>query len=139
MFRLLQYYTRYQSARGAVGGLPVWVRWIVFLAAIPGMVLLLLSIFAFLVSLLALLLLTVPVYRLARWVTGPQAEVEAFVAPLGGVDFVEPAEFVSAGAGVNAGDRNTVVVETTVSDVTVQLTPVPQQGRRQIEVRIVEP
>ena len=139
MFRLLQYYTRYQSARGAVGVLPVWARWIVFLAAIPGIVLLLLSIFAFLVSILTLLLLTVPVYRLARWVTGPQADVEAFSAPLGGVDFVEPADFVSVGAGMNAGERNTVVVETTVSDVAAQLTPVPQQGRRQVEVRIVEP
>ncbi len=135
MLRLLKYYTQYQTARGALGGLPGWARWIVFLAAIPGIALLLLSIFVFVVSLLALLLLAVPMYRLARWVTGPQREEEPFRAPLGGVDFVEPAEFVSPSAGVH-GDT---VVETTVSETTVELTPVARQGRRQIEVRIVEP
>lgn len=143
MFRVLQYYGRYQSARGALGGLPAWARWLVFLAAIPGIILLLLSAFAFFVSLFVLLLLAVPVYRLASWVSGPQPEVEAFQAPLGGVDFVEPAEFVPLSSEAHSSDHGTVVMETTVSEsaseAAVQLTPVPRQGRRQIEVRIVEP
>jgi hypothetical protein len=68
--RLWTYYGNFQSVRGRFGGLPQWARGLVFLAALPGIALAVLSILAFLVSILALLLLTVPVYRLMQVVTG---------------------------------------------------------------------
>jgi hypothetical protein len=61
---VFEYYNRFQTFRGRVTGLPVWARYIVFLAALPGILLLALSILAVLVSILALLLLAVPAYRL---------------------------------------------------------------------------
>src|ERR1051326_8097707 len=64
MFKLFEYYGRYQNLRGSVGQWPGWARFILALFAMPGIVLLGLSILALLVSLAALLLLTVPVYRL---------------------------------------------------------------------------
>ena len=136
MLRLLRYYSKYQTAKGAWSGIPVWGRWLLFLVALPGLALLLLSITAFFVSLFALLLLIVPVYRVLAWLTGSRTEpVEEFVAPLGSVDFVEPAEPVSASTEVH-GESSGFAVET--SETTVELTPVPPTGRRQIEVRIVE-
>lgn len=64
MFRILQYYARFQSSRSRLNSLPSWARAVLFLLAVPGIVLLLLSILAVGVSILALLLLTLPVYRL---------------------------------------------------------------------------
>ena len=58
--------TAASRGRGRIGGLPAWARRWSSLAALPGIVLVALSILAFLVSLLALLLLTVPVYRLLQ-------------------------------------------------------------------------
>jgi hypothetical protein len=68
--RLWTYYGNFQSVRGRFGGLPQWARGLVLLAALPGIFLAILSVLAFLVSILALLLLTVPVYRLMQVVTG---------------------------------------------------------------------
>ena len=76
MFRLLQYYGQWQGFRGRVTQLPGWARLLLTLAAIPGVLLVALSILAFLVSLLALLLCTVPLYRVLKWVTGAGAGVE---------------------------------------------------------------
>ena len=70
MERLWTYYSNFQGVRGRFGGLPQWARGVVFLAALPGIALAALSLLAFLVSILALLLLTVPVYRLMQVVTG---------------------------------------------------------------------
>ena len=70
MERLWTYYSGFQSVRGRIGGMPQWARMVVLLAALPGIALAFLSILAFLVSILALLLLTVPVYRLMQVVTG---------------------------------------------------------------------
>jgi hypothetical protein len=136
MLRLLHYYSKYQSAKGAWGGLPVWARWLLFLAALPGLGLLLLSIAAFFVSLLALLLLTVPLYRALRWVAGTEPEPQEMEAPLGSVDFVEPAEPVQASSPT--GEVRSGGVTVTAVEPPVELTPVSPQGRRQIEVRIVE-
>jgi hypothetical protein len=59
-------------------------------------------------------------------------EEPEFAAPLGGVDFVEPAEPSSPSAEArDSGGAQTVVTESAV-----ELTP---SRRRQIEVRIVEP
>ena len=66
MLQYTRYFGQFQDLRGSLGGLPPWARTIVGIAAIPGLVLLGLSILAIIVSLLALLLLTLPVYSLPR-------------------------------------------------------------------------
>ena len=70
MFRVVEYSTRFQDARTRLTGLPSWARGVVLLAALPGLLLVSLSILAFLVSIAALLLLAVPTYRLMQAVTG---------------------------------------------------------------------
>ena len=122
MFRLLQYYGQYQGFRGRVTQLPAWARLILVVAAVPGALLLALSLLAFLVSLLALLLLTVPLYRLLSAVLGVEARPAVTAVP-GGVaeEIVDP-----------AGVEPPVVVETPVEGE-----PAPTR-RRQIEVKIVE-
>ena len=70
MVRVVEYYNRVQGVRTRLTGLPEWARVVLFVAALPGIALIALSILAFLVSLAALLLLTVPVYRCLKWVTG---------------------------------------------------------------------
>jgi len=77
MERLWRYYGNYRSFRGRMGGLPTWARTILMIAALPGIAAIALSILAFVVSLLALLLLTVPLYRLLRVLTGGGSEGEA--------------------------------------------------------------
>jgi hypothetical protein len=69
MIEFTRYYGRFNDFRGSLGGLPAWARGIVTVAAVPGAILLALSIVAFLVSLAALLLLTVPVYSILRNLT----------------------------------------------------------------------
>jgi hypothetical protein len=79
MFRVTEYYGRWNDVRGQFTGLPEWARFLVGIAAVPGVVLLLLSMLAFAVSLLALLLLTVPVYAILRRLTsgsGPPVQDE---------------------------------------------------------------
>jgi hypothetical protein len=90
-------------------------------AAIPGVLLVALSLLAFLVSLLALLLLTVPLYRLLSAVFGIEARPAVTQVP-GGV-----AEVIDDPAGVEPP----VVVETPVEGAARAM-------RRQIEVKIVE-
>ena len=70
MVRVVEYYNRVQGFRGRLTGLPGWARVVLFVAALPGIALIALSILAFLVSLAALLLLTVPLYRVLKAVTG---------------------------------------------------------------------
>lgn len=74
MFQFVRYYGRFQDFRGGFIGLPSWARTIVALFAIPGLILLGLSILAFIVSLFALLLLTLPVYLLLRKLTAVREE-----------------------------------------------------------------
>ncbi len=64
------YFSRFQFARGGFGQLPSWARSIVMLFALPGVAMLLLSIVLVFVSILTLLLLTVPVYRALQAVLG---------------------------------------------------------------------
>jgi hypothetical protein len=66
MDRFFQYYGRWQGVQTRITGLPPWAMGLLVLAAIPGILLMVLSILGLLVSILALLLLTVPVYRLLR-------------------------------------------------------------------------
>jgi hypothetical protein len=70
MVRVVEYFGGYEGVRGRMGGLPGWARALVFLAALPGMVLAALSILALGVSILALLVLAVPTYRLVSWAAG---------------------------------------------------------------------
>jgi hypothetical protein len=69
MFRIMNQYVRFETFRGRLGGLPAWARGILTILALPGVALLVLSIVAVGVSILALLLLTVPAYRLLSAVT----------------------------------------------------------------------
>ncbi|HZZ41849.1 MAG TPA: hypothetical protein VFE58_02845 [Tepidisphaeraceae bacterium] len=82
MTRVFQYYGRYQGLKGNVSTLPSWGKPLIFVAALPGILLILASaillILFFLVSILALLLLTVPTYRFVRLFTprtSPQVEL----------------------------------------------------------------
>jgi hypothetical protein len=70
MAEFFRYYSSFQNLRGGFGGVPSWARFIVGIFAIPGIVLAGLSLVLFIVSILALLLLTLPVYRLLQIVTG---------------------------------------------------------------------
>ena len=82
-------YGRFSTARGGFGSLPGPARFIVGLAALPGIVLAALSLLLFIVSILALLLLTVPVYRILQAVTGNRPAA-ATVAPTGSLFDPEP-------------------------------------------------
>jgi hypothetical protein len=61
MVRVASIYTGFRG-RGTADGLAPWARFLLLVASLPGVVLVALSFLAFLVSLLALLLLTVPLY-----------------------------------------------------------------------------
>lgn len=66
---MFEYYSKFQGVRGNLMGLPAWARFVLFVVALPAVAVLALSIAAVLCSLAALLLVTVPVYRLLRLVT----------------------------------------------------------------------
>ena len=72
MIQIVNYFGRFQTVKGRVTGLPFFARLILTIFALPGLILLGLSIVAFVVSLFALLLLTVPVYRLLSAVVSPR-------------------------------------------------------------------
>jgi hypothetical protein len=109
---LYGYYGRFQRARSDFGGLPTWARFVLLLTALPGILLGVLSILLIVVSIAALLLLTVPAYSLLRRLTraGP-AGAEALERPEAGTVVVEPAD--PGGFG--------------------------QPGRRRVEATVVEP
>ena len=89
MIEFTRYYGRFNDFRGGLGGLPAWARMIVTIAALPGAILLALSIVAFLVSLSALLLLTVPVYSLLRNLTSVPSGPAPDLSPSPGAKRVE--------------------------------------------------
>jgi hypothetical protein len=147
MWKLLQYYGKVQSTRGALGSLPGWARLILLIVALPGIVGLLLSALAICVSLAALFLLTVPAYRLLSMLTGSgggggQEELSSsseFMPATGPVaDFVEPesVEVHDADEPGDRGDRG-IGVPATVMD-SRPAADASQRPRRQIDVRIVE-
>lgn len=71
MIEFTQYAGQFNTFRGRLTGLPQWARYVVGIFAIPGVLLAGLSILGFLVSILALLILTVPVYSFLRTLTRP--------------------------------------------------------------------
>jgi hypothetical protein len=73
MIEFTQYAGRVQNLGGLFTRLPGWARAIVGIFAIPGLVLAALSLLVFLVSILALLILALPVYVLLKRVTQPAA------------------------------------------------------------------
>jgi hypothetical protein len=68
---MFEYYGKIQGVRGNLMGLPAWARAVLFVVALPGILLLALSITLVVCSLAALLLVTVPCYTLLRFVTQP--------------------------------------------------------------------
>ena len=113
MTQFVNYYGRFQRVKGGVTGLPFLARLVLVIVALPGLLLLGLSIVAFVVSLFALLLLTVPVYRLLSALFLPRVEqqqgawdAQPFNGAQGGPEFVNPVS--------------------------------PSPGRRHVEVKIVE-
>jgi hypothetical protein len=66
----IQYVGRWQRVQGNLSGLKPWARYVVVIFALPGIALTVLSIAALGVSILALLLLTLPVYRIMLAVAG---------------------------------------------------------------------
>jgi hypothetical protein len=117
MYQLLEFYGRWSAFRERFVRLPALARLLVGIVALPGIVLVVLSILAFVVSLAALLLLTVPLYRVlsALFPTKEQGVAS-----------------VPAGAGPDVVVDASTVVETPVE------TEVRPTTRRQIEVKIVE-
>jgi uncharacterized SAM-binding protein YcdF (DUF218 family) len=85
MQKVFRYYNRYQTVRGSVSSLPSWGKPIVFLFALPGLLLLIASVALFvallLVSILALLLLTAPIYRVLRMFPQKQAPAARVESP----------------------------------------------------------
>jgi hypothetical protein len=68
-----QVFTYYQRAKGMGGnltGVPGWGRLVIGIAALPGLALAALSILMFVVSIIALLLLAVPAFRLVQAISG---------------------------------------------------------------------
>ena len=70
-----------QLPLAGVRALPKWARVILFIFTIPGILLVVLSLFALGVSILALLLCTVPVYVLLKKVTGIRPASDGFASP----------------------------------------------------------
>ena len=70
MSRFVGYYARFRDLRGDVNGLPTWARIVFVAVSLPGIVLVALSILAFVVSVAALLFVAVPVYMALRAITG---------------------------------------------------------------------
>jgi hypothetical protein len=93
-----RYVAQFQSARGGWTALPGWARTVVTLFALPGLILAALSIAALCVSLLALLLLTVPAYRFVQALTGTRTDAAS-------IDPVINPTFADLFAGPSAGRR----------------------------------
>ena len=81
-FRTFGGTARLNQWRVGIIGWPPWARSILFLLALPGIVLIALSFLALLVSILALLLLTVPAYRLLNAVFRDEPEQRAEDSPV---------------------------------------------------------
>ena len=89
MQQLFEYYGRFQGLRGGLLGLPAWARVILFVLALPGILAIALSIAAVLCSLAALLLLTVPAYRLLKALTAGPESYSPGAGPIGDAAVLE--------------------------------------------------
>jgi len=111
-----------------VGGLPAWGRLLLLIAALPGIVLAGLSILALGVSILALLLLTVPAYKLVLALSGGGGRRETVEG-----EIIEPTT-TSVPRGETSYAPDVVVGDIIEEPVQSR----PQTGRRTIDVTIVE-
>ncbi|GIW75586.1 MAG: hypothetical protein KatS3mg104_0649 [Phycisphaerae bacterium] len=69
-FHTIQQSPHFDRFTFGISQMPLWARIVLAVFLVPGMVMVGLSIILFLVSILALLLVTVPVYLFLRWITG---------------------------------------------------------------------
>jgi hypothetical protein len=60
--------------------MPLWARAILAIPLIPGIALVGLSVLMVIVSIAALLLITVPVYLLLKWITGVKSTPAGYVS-----------------------------------------------------------
>lgn len=111
MFKLLQYFGQFQAMRGQFIRLPAFARMLIFIAALPGIMLIFLSLLALLVSILALLLLTVPLYRVLKMLVGQSVPRAPAAMP----------DIFGFAAGGNASEPE-----------------MPSPGRRKVDVTIIE-
>jgi hypothetical protein len=125
MSRIFTYYDRYSTFRVRWRGLPSWARFLVLVAALPGLVLAGLSLLVLCVSLLALLLLCAPVYAVLRGLT---AVAEPVAVGRGGEELIE-GEVV----------RGPVSAEgPPAAPASVEEAPSGPRVRRQVDVKIIE-
>ena len=69
-FQTLHADPRFRRFTFGVADMPKWARLILLIVMVPGIMLVVLSLFAVIVSILALLLFTVPVFQLLKAITG---------------------------------------------------------------------
>ncbi len=112
MQNAFHYFSRVQTVGGRFTSLPPLARFIVGIFALPGIVLLLLSILLGIVSIFVLLLLTVPIYRLLAGVFGVTAPMDPQVR----VNSVNP--FAGSFFGPAEDSPGTRQVQATVTDAT---------------------
>ena len=106
-----RYVAQFQTARGGWAALPPWARQVVVLCAVPGLVLVGLSMLLLGVSILALLLLTVPAYRVLQALTGTRPSATA-TEPVAYPTFSSPFGPRAGGTGTPGRRR----VDATVTD-----------------------
>jgi hypothetical protein len=116
MVDFYQFDSRWRSVRGGWGTLPPAARGIVGLFALPGILLAILSLLLFAVSMLALLVLTVPVYRLlTRLTSGGRGTGESVTHSAGANPFSvvigPPTEVPSSGSAPGVRRVDSTVVE----------------------------
>ncbi len=148
MYQLLNYYGKWHGFKGRFGKMPAWARFMVGIAALPGILLALLSIVALLVSLIALFLPANLMYRFVSWLTSLSRRN---VSPLGLETDDDQPDFVAEqqGGGFDVADEDESGDNPT-GDGSPDQPPPPQtvvevmdapgqfRPRRQIEVKIVD-
>ncbi|MCC6239023.1 MAG: hypothetical protein IT448_01805 [Phycisphaerales bacterium] len=90
MLQFIRYYGKYQSLRGNFGSMPGWGRLLVALLAVPGVVIMLSAILAFVIGLGVLILLTTPIYRLLMAMTASRSATTAASDPFVDAEAVAP-------------------------------------------------
>ena len=131
MFRLLEYYGRWQGFKSRTQQLPAWARFMLVIAAIPGVLLISLSLLALVVSILDLLLLTVPTLRIVTLLSGNKGRQTVQRAGTGGYGPIPDGMEEVVEQQSHENGHATTVVDSPVDGE-------PRPARRQIEVKIVE-
>jgi len=138
MYQLLEYYGKWHGFKGRFAAMPAWARFVVGIAALPGILLVLLSILALLVSLVALFLPANLAYRVVTWLSGDRKAAGTAERDDGDTEFVA----VQQGGGRDLDDEEApedggVRTPVTAAPAAEVVDP-DQRPRRQIEVKIVE-